>query len=179
MRCGGDAVLVYSRVGGNSVLPCANLRLSDCSPVSWAFFAGGGSWNSLEFREAQAGAGSNRVSITSNCSLGLRDLRIEDAGSYSCCKNGSTLVVYYLSVLTITSVSSIMSLQPGGNLRLDCVLYTYFDAGTCRFYSAFNISWVSEDGTTLPRDNRFAPFLLIIAATPTTHTHALAEAINM
>lgn len=143
------------------LLPCADLLLSDCSSISWTFFTSDGSWNFVEIGKSHVGAEShesNRISITSNCSLRLRGLREENAGSYSCCRNGSTVVAYYLSVLTISSASSVTSLQPGGNLSLSCVLFTYFDAGNCRTSSMFNLSWVSEDGAALATDNRSAPF---------------------
>lgn len=161
ITCGGEAVLVYSRTGGNLLLPCADLLLSDCSPISWTFFTSGGSWNSVEIGKSQVGAEShesNRISITSNCSLRLQGLKEENAGSYNCHRNGSTVVAYYLSVLTISSASSVTSLQPGGNLSLSCLLFTYFDAGNCRASSMFNLSWVSEDGATLATDNRSASF---------------------
>lgn len=174
VKCGSNAVFVYSRIGGNLVLPCANLLLSDCSPISWTFFTSSGSWNSVVIRKGQAGADShksNHISMTSNCSLSLRDLQEEHAGSYTCCKNGTTISVHYLSLLTITSVSTITSLQPGRNLSLNCILFTYFDTGNCRSHSMFNLTWVSEDGTTLPSDNRFSPFLLIIIGNLIPHTH--------
>ncbi|CAF94965.1 unnamed protein product [Tetraodon nigroviridis] len=157
MKCGGDAALVYGRVGGRLLLPCANLLLSDCSSISWTFFGSGGSWNSVEIRQGPAEAGSQvskRISLTSNCSLSLRDLQEDDAGSYTCSRDGHALVDHHLSLLTITSLSAITSLQPGGNLSLSCVLLTYYDAGNCRSQSVFNLSWVSGDGTSLPSDNR-------------------------
>lgn len=165
--------MVYSRIGANLDLPCASLLLSDCSPVSWTFFISGGSWKPVEIRRSQAEADSHkskRVSITSNCSLSLRNLQEENVGSYSCFQNGIIVIAYYLSVLTITSASTITNLQPGGNLSLNCILFTYFDSGNCRSYSMFNLSWVSEDGATLPSDNRFSHFLLLITATTTTTT---------
>lgn len=150
-------MFVYGRIGGNLLLPCGNLLFPDCSAVSWTFFTSGGSW--LPVKLNQAGPESertNRASITSNCSVSLRGLREEDAASYSCVNNKRNIVTFYVSLLTISSMSTITSLQPGGNLSLSCLLFTYFNAGNCMSVSMFNLSWVSGDGTTLPSDNRLA-----------------------
>lgn len=159
VKCKEDAVFVYSRIGGDLLLPCSGLLLPDCStsPVSWTFFRSSGSFHPEEIGRDLTEAGSHgagRVSITWNCSVSLRGLQAEDAGSYACLRNRSSVVTFYLSLLTITSPSTITSLQPGGQLSLSCVLFTYFDAGNCRSYSMFNLSWVSGDGATLPTDNR-------------------------
>ncbi|KAM8768304.1 uncharacterized protein AB9X84_021236 isoform 2-T2 [Acanthopagrus schlegelii] len=56
-----------------------------------------------------------------------------------------------------TEESTISDLQPGGNLTLNCILFTYYDVGSCRSYSSmFNLSWAAADGTLLqPEDNRY------------------------
>lgn len=161
IRCEKDTVFVYSRLGGDTFLPCTKLVSPDCSLISWTFYKSGGLF-SLEVSGGQVSADSDksrRMSITPNCSLVLRDLRANDAGSYVCLKEGKTLTNIYLSLLSITSNSIITYLQPGGNLTLNCILFTYYDAGTCKSYSSvFNLSWVAEDGTVLPKDSRFSVF---------------------
>ncbi|TWW77501.1 uncharacterized protein LOC130534741 [Takifugu flavidus] len=155
VKSNGDAVFVYSRIGGNLLLPCGNLLLPDCSAVSWTFFTNGGSWLPVQLdRAGPESQQTHRASFTSNCSVSLRDLREEDAASYSCAFNGRDIITFYVSLLTISSPSTITSLQPGGNLSLSCILFTYYNAGNCRSLSMFNLSWVSGDGTTLPSDNR-------------------------
>lgn len=146
------------------MLPCINLLPPVCSLISWSFFTGSGLTYSLEVSKGQVEAHSdknNRMSITSNCSLSLRDLKANDAGSYVCLKDGNAITTVYLSLLTITSLSTITNLQPGGNLTLSCILFTYYDTGSCKSYSSMvNLRWVAGDGTILPKDNRFS-FLIL------------------
>ncbi|KAF3693366.1 hypothetical protein EXN66_Car009042 [Channa argus] len=154
-----NSVFVYNTLGGSAILPCTNLVSQDCSLISWTFYKGG----KVRYRDVvtngQVRADSDtysRLSLTSNCSLYLRDLRIDDAASYVCKKQKDSITDVYLSLLTITSPSQITDLQPGGNLSLSCILSTYYDAGSCKSYSSvFNLSWVAEDGTTLPTDSRY------------------------
>uniref|UniRef100_A0A3Q3K9Q8 Immunoglobulin V-set domain-containing protein n=1 Tax=Monopterus albus TaxID=43700 RepID=A0A3Q3K9Q8_MONAL len=150
---------VYSRVGGDTLLPCTGLVSADCSHIFWTFYKGGQVRYTQEVSWGQVRAESDkssRMSITSNCSLHLRDLRIDDAGSYVCLHQGQTITDVYLSLLTITSVSRITDLQLGGNLILSCILFTYYDAGSCKSYSsAFSLSWVAKDGTSLATDSRY------------------------
>ncbi|XP_073346263.1 uncharacterized protein [Pagrus major] len=161
VMCKKDSVFVYSRLGGDTLLPCAGLVSNpDCSLVSWTFFKGGQVRFTEEVSRGKVRMDSDkssRLSVTSNCSLTLRDLRVDDAGSYVCLQDGKSVTDVYLSLLTITSQSTITDLQPGGNLALNCVLFTYYDAGSCRSYSSvFNLSWAAADGTTLqPEDSRY------------------------
>ncbi|XP_044058299.1 uncharacterized protein LOC122878877 isoform X2 [Siniperca chuatsi] len=97
VRCVKDAVFVYSRLGGDTLLPCSNLVSPDCSLIFWTFYKGG----QVRYTEEVRGG------------------------------------------------------QPGGTLALSCILFTYYDAGSCRSYSSvFNLSWVAGDGTKLPKDSR-------------------------
>ncbi|XP_044058298.1 uncharacterized protein LOC122878877 isoform X1 [Siniperca chuatsi] len=158
VRCVKDAVFVYSRLGGDTLLPCSNLVSPDCSLIFWTFYKGGQVRYTEEVRGGQVREDSDkssRMSITSNCSLSLRDLRVDDAGSYVCLMHGKPITDVYLSLLTIISLSTINDLKPGGTLALSCILFTYYDAGSCRSYSSvFNLSWVAGDGTKLPKDSR-------------------------
>ncbi|XP_030600923.1 uncharacterized protein LOC115791004 [Archocentrus centrarchus] len=156
VRCRMD-VFVYSTVGGDALLPC--MVSSDCTAISWTFFNKG---RDVRFtHEVISGKvkadseKSSRMTVTSNCSIGLRDLRVPDAGSYVCLRNGEAVTDVYLSLLTITSFSTITDLQPGGNLVLSCIFFTYYDAGSCKSYSkrVFKLSWVDEDGTELSSPN--------------------------
>lgn len=169
-RCKKEAVFVYSTLRGDVLLPCANLVSSDCSLISWTFFKVGQVRLTQEVSGGQVRVDSDkfsRMSITSNCSLHLRDLRVDDAGSYVCLDNGNAISDIYVSLLTITSFSTITELQPGGNLTLNCILFTYYDAGSCKSYSSvFNLSFTAEDSTVLPNDNRFSViFLSTVTAT--------------
>lgn len=152
--CSRDSVFVYCTLGGSALLPCTNQLFPDCSLIRWTFYKGG----DMYIEDVSAGSDQlSRVSVTSNCSLHLRDLRVDDVGSYSCSNKPNVFTNVYLSLLTITSPSKVTDLQPGGNLSLTCTLFTYYDAGSCRSYSsAFNLSWVAEDGTGLPKGSRLS-----------------------
>ncbi|XP_034722662.1 uncharacterized protein LOC117941747 [Etheostoma cragini] len=159
VRCVKEAVFAYSRLGGVALLPCVHQVSSDCSQISWTFYKGGQVRYTEEVRGGQVSPDSDRagrMSVEPNCSLSLRGLVVEDAGSYVCVTHGKPIADVYLSLLTVTSVSSVTDLQPGGNLTLSCVLFTYYDIGSCKSYSsAFNLSWVDEDGAMLPKDTRY------------------------
>lgn len=159
VRCKKDALFVYSRLGGDALLPCTNLVSPDCSFISWTFYKGGQVQYTTEVSRGQVSEDSdkaNRMSVTSNCSLSFCDLKVNDAGSYVCLLRDKSVINVYLSLVTITTFSSIADLQPGGNLTLNCILFTYYDAGSCKSYSSnvFNLSWVSEDGSQLTKDSR-------------------------
>ncbi|KAM7398811.1 hypothetical protein PAMP_018120 [Pampus punctatissimus] len=154
------SVFVYSRIGGDALLPCSNLVSSDCPSVSWTLYKGGHVQYTTEVSMGQVSRDSDRssrMSVTSNCSLSLRDLKVEDAGSYLCQLHEKSISNVYLSILTITSLTTITDLLPGGNLILSCILFTFYDAGSCKSYSSnvFNISWAAENGSQLTEDSRF------------------------
>ncbi|KAK2846520.1 hypothetical protein Q5P01_009519 [Channa striata] len=157
--CKKDSIFLYSRLGEVALLPCTNLVSHDCSLISWTFYKGGKVRYTDEVTGGQVRADSDkssRMSLTSNCSLHLRDLRIDDAGSYVCKKQTDPITDVYLSLLTVTSTSRFTDLQPGGNLTLSCILFTYYDAGSCKSYSSmFNLSWVAEDGSAIPAGGRY------------------------
>ncbi|XP_076591531.1 uncharacterized protein LOC143323532 [Chaetodon auriga] len=159
VRCRKEALFVYRTLHSDVLLPCTNLLSPDCSLVSWTFFKMGQMRYTQEVIGGRVRADSDkfsRMSVTSNCSLHLRDLRVDDSGSYVCQKSGNVVGSIYVSLLTITSFSTISDLQPGGNLTLNCILFTYYDAGSCKSYSSvFNLSWAAEDGTVLPEDSRY------------------------
>uniref|UniRef100_A0A665TA33 Ig-like domain-containing protein n=1 Tax=Echeneis naucrates TaxID=173247 RepID=A0A665TA33_ECHNA len=131
----------------------------DCSLITWTFYKGGQVRYTKEVIGGQVRADSDksgRISITSNCSVYLIDLRAEDAGSYVCLKHGSPMTDVYLSLLAIFALSNVNDLQLGGNLILRCSLFTFYDAGSCQSYSnVFELSWVTENGTPLPNKSRY------------------------
>ncbi|XP_072248685.1 uncharacterized protein [Leuresthes tenuis] len=155
-----DAVFVYSILGGEALLPCTKLVAADCSAITWTFFKGGQVRYTEEVSEGRVKADSDkagRMTVTSNCSITIRDLTVEDSGSYVCLHQQQALTDVYLSLLTVTSPSAITELQPGGNLVLSCILFTYYDAGSCKSYSSgvFSLRWQKEERTLLPDDRRY------------------------
>ncbi|KAG7479332.1 hypothetical protein JOB18_023260 [Solea senegalensis] len=157
--CKNNAAFVYSRIGGDILLPCSNLKASNCSLISWSFYGGVQVRFTYEVRGGQMRADTdkaNRLSVTSNCSLLLHDLRLDDIGTYRCLWQEEPVCDVYLSLLTITAFSKITDLHPGGNLILSCHISTFFDLGSCRSYSnEFRLSWVMENGTELPTESRY------------------------
>ncbi|XP_038144410.1 uncharacterized protein LOC119785723 isoform X1 [Cyprinodon tularosa] len=153
-----DSVFVYSRLGGDALLPCTKTTSADCSTVTWTFFKGGKVRYTAEVSGGKINLDSDkasRMTIMPNCSIVLGDLIREDAGSYVCLENGTPISDVYLSLLSISSASSITELQPGGNLILTCILFTYYDAGSCKSYSnVFRIHWLDKDGKQLPQNDR-------------------------
>ncbi|XP_027136096.1 uncharacterized protein LOC113746045 isoform X1 [Larimichthys crocea] len=158
VRCEKEAVFLYHRLGEDAVLPCTKLSSSNCSLVTWTSYKGGTVEYTEEVSRGKVKADSDkatRMSLTSSCDLSLRDLRESDANSYACLSQEGINTEVYLSVLTITSPSTITDLQPGRNLTLNCVLFTFYDAGNCKsFSSSFNLGWVAEDGSRLHKDSR-------------------------
>ncbi|KAF7218322.1 uncharacterized protein [Nothobranchius furzeri] len=154
-----DSVFVYGRLGGQALLPCSKQLPSDCSSVTWTFFKGG----LVRYTEEVSGGRvrmdsdkSSRISITSNCSIILHSLTVEDAGSYVCLENQQEVTDIYLSLLSIDSSSPITDLRAGGTLTLSCVLFTYYDAGSCKSYSSvFRLQWMDENGEQLPQNTRY------------------------
>ncbi|XP_007552427.1 PREDICTED: uncharacterized protein LOC106917503 [Poecilia mexicana] len=153
-----DSVFVYSRIGDVALLPCTKLTSAGCSSITWTFFRGG----RVRYTEEVTGGRvnldsdkSNRTAVASNCSLVLSDLTMEDAGSYVCLENKEAVTDVYLSLLSVSLGSPITELRPGGNLFLTCILFTYYDAGSCKPYSnVFRVNWLDEDGKQLHKDDR-------------------------
>ncbi|XP_068440235.1 uncharacterized protein [Clinocottus analis] len=153
VRCSKDAVLLYSRIGGVAFLPCISTVTLNCSSITWTFYQGGLVRYTEEVSEGRLRADSEksgRLAIAPNCSLALRDLVVDDAGSYVCMERGRSITAVYLSLLAVTSPSSVTELQPGGRLALSCVLFTYYDALLCgRRAAKFSLQWAAEDGAVL------------------------------
>lgn len=157
VRCSKDAVLLYSRIGGDALLPCFSPASLNCSLISWTFYRGGERYTEEVSggRVREDSDKSSRLSVAPNCSLALRDLVADDAGSYVCLQHGQSITAVYVSVLAITSPSTVTELQPGGRLALSCTLFTYYDAVLCgRPSTAFNLNWAAEDGAMLRNDTR-------------------------
>ncbi|XP_037327693.1 uncharacterized protein LOC119217826 [Pungitius pungitius] len=155
---GMGGTLLYSKLGGDVLLPCFSPVPLNCSSISWTFYQGGRVEFAVLVREGGVRADSDksiRLTLASNCSLAVRDLVVDDAGSYHCMEHQQSITAVYLSLLAITSSSTVTELQPGGRLALSCTVFTYYDTGLCAGRSeAFNITWAAEDGVTLRNDTR-------------------------
>ncbi|XP_061576444.1 uncharacterized protein LOC133442462 [Cololabis saira] len=159
VSCAKESLFVYSHRGGDALLPCPAAP-PGCSSITWSFFKGGEVQYS---REVEAGAVRpesdrfGRMFLTSDCSLRMRGLQLDDAGSYACERLQERVADVYLSLLDISSDSGVAELRPGGSLVLCCLLFTYYDPGTCASSVArgFQLRWLAEDGAPLRNDNRF------------------------
>uniref|UniRef100_A0A667X9H1 Immunoglobulin V-set domain-containing protein n=1 Tax=Myripristis murdjan TaxID=586833 RepID=A0A667X9H1_9TELE len=116
--------------------------------LSWIFFFHVFLKKSKDFKSDKA----SRLSVSSNCSLRVRDLRAGDAGSYLCDQHGDggTQINVYLSLLSISSPSRVTDLTPGGNLVLSCFLFSYYNAGMCKGYSNVNVTLTLSDALSAP-----------------------------
>ncbi|XP_071268385.1 uncharacterized protein [Salvelinus alpinus] len=97
---------------------------------------------------------ADRLSVGSECSLNVSDVRAEDAGLYICQQfltetgpqQGEDAHVL-LSVLTISSTPPVTDLKPNVNMTLRCSLLTYKGHGRCN--SGVSLSWVPKTGTNV------------------------------
>lgn len=151
-------MFVYSTLGGDVLLPCTRAPSTNCSSITWTFFKGGRGHYSEEVSGGRVRSDSDkadRAGITSNCSLLLRGLVEDDTGSYVCVEEQRPVTDIYLSLLSISSASPVTQLREGGRLALSCVLFTFYDAGSCKSYSSvFRLQWLQEDETPLPLSTR-------------------------
>ncbi|XP_056297343.1 uncharacterized protein LOC130210869 [Pseudoliparis swirei] len=158
VRCSQEAVLLYSRIGGEALLQCISVVPLSCSSITWTFYQSDPGRYTEEVSEGRVRADSNkssRLAIAPNCSLALRDLVVDDAGSYVCMERGQSITTVYVSLLGVTSHSAVTELQPGGRLALSCILFTHYDALFCMRHSTeFDLTWAAEDGAVLRNDTR-------------------------
>ncbi|XP_071369376.1 uncharacterized protein [Centroberyx affinis] len=135
-------------VGDEVVLPCTAVSSGSqgCSSVTWTYgrtdahrieMVTGGKFKSLSQQ--------TRLSLRSDCSLTIQDIRAEDAGFYVCQRwlsSGSQSENwFYLSLLSVTQQTS------DGQLQLKCSLI-YFDTKCERK----TLSWLDETETKIEDD---------------------------
>uniref|UniRef100_A0A673VWE0 Ig-like domain-containing protein n=1 Tax=Salmo trutta TaxID=8032 RepID=A0A673VWE0_SALTR len=143
---------MFSRVGDDVSLPCNNVVYPNCSSTTWTYNSVG---STVTIEEVVLGKikvekteRADRLSLGSNCSLHVSDVRAEDAGQYICQqylaktgpRDGDDAPVH-LSVLT----SEYYYLKSNVNMTLRCSLLTYMEHGTC--ISGVSLSWVPKTGT--------------------------------
>ncbi|KAJ8009451.1 hypothetical protein DPEC_G00089020 [Dallia pectoralis] len=128
----------YSSVGDNVILPCRNVvNQVNCSSTTWTYNRAG---TKLTMEEVQLGKikkgnppnRADRLSLGSDCSLHVSEVRAEDAGLYTCQQfltegGGQDGVdeAVYLSVLNISSSTPVTELKPGETVTIKCSLHTY------------------------------------------------------
>ncbi|XP_071007821.1 uncharacterized protein [Oncorhynchus clarkii lewisi] len=147
---------MFSRVGDDVSLPCNNVVYPDCSSTIWIYNRAGSTGTiqkvTLGKIKSDQTERADRLSLGSNCSLHVSDVRAEDVGLYTCRQfltetgpqHGGDADVD-LSVLTISSTTPVTDLKPNVIMTLRCSLLTDTGNRTCR--SRFSLSWVPKTGT--------------------------------
>ncbi|CAB1339976.1 unnamed protein product, partial [Coregonus sp. 'balchen'] len=126
----GNTLPLYSIVGGNVSLPCTNVYYPNCSSTTWIY--GSIEEVSLGRVKKEKLNRADRLSLGSNCSLNVSNVRAEDAGVYTCRQflteggqqHGGDATVH-LSVLTVSSSTPVTDLKPDGTVALRCSLLTF------------------------------------------------------
>nr|XP_046195017.1 uncharacterized protein LOC124025724 isoform X2 [Oncorhynchus gorbuscha] len=147
----GETLSMFSRVGDNVSLPCNNVVHPDCSSTTWIYYRDGSTGTIEEVTlgkiKVDQKERAERLSLGSNCSLHVSNVRAEDVGLYTCQqyltengpKHGGDAPVH-LSVLT-----TVTDLKPNVKMTLRCSLLTDTQHGTC--WSGFSLSWGPKTGT--------------------------------
>ncbi|XP_023808686.1 uncharacterized protein LOC105357177 isoform X3 [Oryzias latipes] len=84
----GETEHLHRRAGDDAILPCrANSSSSSCSDVNWVYSRDVDAAVELQVRRGkvdQSSARASRLSLSSNCSLLIRNINDKDAGEYTC-----------------------------------------------------------------------------------------------
>ncbi|XP_041720726.1 uncharacterized protein LOC121552087 isoform X2 [Coregonus clupeaformis] len=157
----GDCL--YSNVGNDVSLPCANVVYPNCSSTTWLFWRSPQPITELvrggQIR-TETSARAERLRVESDCSLHVQNVRAEDAGQYQCLQylteggpeHGEVAFVN-LILLTMSLSTPVIDLKPDRPVTLRCVQTTWAGTGSCFLYD--RLSWVDEAGTELQGDSRY------------------------
>ncbi|XP_038838440.1 uncharacterized protein LOC120036052, partial [Salvelinus namaycush] len=130
----GETLSMFSREGDDVSLPCNNVVNPDCSSTVWTYNrdVSTGTIEVVEFGKIKVEMieRADRLSLGSDCSLHVSDVRAEDAGLYTCRQ------------FLISSTPPVTDLKP---MTLRCSLLTY--EGHERYNSGVSLSLVPETGT--------------------------------
>ncbi|XP_039874277.1 uncharacterized protein LOC120725437 isoform X2 [Simochromis diagramma] len=99
-------------------------------------------WNGAIMENSAQAA---RLSLYSNCSLGIRNIVAEDAGLYWCW-SGNTTAQDTIVGLHILNIAASQTQNWDGYITLTCTLFKYSDSQLCGENS---IVWLNETGTVL------------------------------
>ncbi|XP_024147431.2 uncharacterized protein LOC112158356 [Oryzias melastigma] len=147
---GGQTEHLYHRVGDDVALHCRDKSSSSsCSDVNWLYQKDPNAQFRTEVQNGkvvQSSAGVSRLSVSSNCSLFIRNITDEDVGGYICQlknKNDAHLV---LNALSISSDPPEVHPRENGSFTLLCSLNRYDKRIPCKENS---IIWRDERGSHL------------------------------
>ncbi|XP_024147439.1 uncharacterized protein LOC112158363 isoform X2 [Oryzias melastigma] len=137
----------FKREGEDVLLTCGVDRSSpQCAELKWLYRRHEADDNSpieqisFEGNVNQSLPRASRLSVTSNCSLLIRNLHSEDAGLYGCAW------IRFLYILTISSSPS----DVAERVDLTCSLKSFRELDDC---SPGRLIWVDETGTELSGKN--------------------------
>ncbi|XP_056603766.1 uncharacterized protein LOC130420712 [Triplophysa dalaica] len=150
---------------GESVSLSCNDALHQCSSTTWIYnnyttsstvevFTGGINRNNTERSE--------RLSLTSNCSLNIYKTTQHDAGSYICIQyvNGrlhgpySHVFLHVLHVSSSSSSSSQTEIRANTSVTLSCQLFSY-DCDHVFSYYEYQLVWMNQTDVDLQTDSRY------------------------
>ncbi|XP_071268280.1 uncharacterized protein [Salvelinus alpinus] len=154
----GETLSMFSREGDDVSLPCNNVVNPDCSSTIWIYIRDRTATELVRLgkvkKQPQLNNMTDRLSLGSECSLNVSDVRAEDAGLYTCQqflaegeKQQGEDAPVHLSVLTISSTPPVTDLKSNVDMTLRCSLLTY--KGHERYNSGVSLSWVPETGTNV------------------------------
>uniref|UniRef100_A0A4W5Q932 Ig-like domain-containing protein n=1 Tax=Hucho hucho TaxID=62062 RepID=A0A4W5Q932_9TELE len=154
----GETLSMFSRVGDDVSLPCNNVVYPNCSSTVWNYNRAG---STVTIEVVALGKikddKTERLSLGSDCSLHVSNVRAEDAGRYTCqqfltetgSQHGGDAPVD-LSVLTISSTTPVTDLTPDADMTLRCSLFSFMGHGT-QCISGVSLSWVLNETGTEPQ----------------------------
>ncbi|XP_042156850.1 uncharacterized protein LOC112217852 isoform X7 [Oncorhynchus tshawytscha] len=124
----GETLSMFSRVGDDVSLPCNNVFYPNCSSTAWIYsrVRSTGTIEAVTLGKIKVDQ-TERLSLGSNCSLHVSDVRAEDVGLYTCRQflteagpqHGGDAPVD-LSVLTISSTTPVTDLKPNDTQDSSC-----------------------------------------------------------
>uniref|UniRef100_A0A4W5Q3D2 Ig-like domain-containing protein n=1 Tax=Hucho hucho TaxID=62062 RepID=A0A4W5Q3D2_9TELE len=154
---------MFSRVGDDVSLPCNNVVYPNCSSTTWIYNRAGstGTIEEVAFGiiKVDKTEGAERLSLGSDCSLHVSNVRAEDAGLYTCrqfltetgSQHGGDAPVDLSSLnVSVYKFSSTTDLKPDADMTLQCSLLTFMGHGT-QCISGVSLSWVLNETGTKPQ----------------------------
>ncbi|XP_056604349.1 uncharacterized protein LOC130420864 [Triplophysa dalaica] len=158
---GAEATHVFISSGESVSLSC-NASLHQCSSTTWIYnkyttssevevFTGGINKNNTERSE--------RLSLTSDCSLNIYNTTQHDGGLYICRQyvngrhHGPDSYVL-LHVLHVSSSSSQTEIRANTSVTLSCQLFSYY-CDHVFSYDGFQLVWMNQTDVDLQTDSRY------------------------
>ncbi|XP_061603013.1 uncharacterized protein LOC133464842 [Cololabis saira] len=144
-------IVLHHRAGDDVILRCHIESSADlCSVTLWIYNNIQNAYGHVKVIDGdivKTSPGADRMNVSSNCSLIINNITVEDAGGYTCWNDYSNRATpLFLNVLTVSP--SPPDVDPGrdGDVTLRCSLVRHRYLGPCEQNS---IIWVDETGSVL------------------------------